>query len=134
MSAQFPSVVAAAAQLPDSVLDGELVAVQGRNAVSSFVMVASDLLESAGNDWRGRPLHERRGKLHEIVYSVVLGVDERPAIQLTDIIRAPSWPTLAIARDQARQDDTGGLILKGRESAYGELGNPTLGDNVWWVW
>lgn len=134
ISEQFPAVLVSAARLPDSVLDGELVAVQGNNVAALFVMVASDLLESAGTDWRRRPLHERRGKLHEVVYSMVLGVAEKPLIQVADVVRAPSWQTMAVARDQVRTEGTGGLVLKRRESVYGDLNHHSVGDHAWWIW
>ncbi len=134
ISAQFPGLVASAARLADGVLDGELVAVRGNHVVASFVMIAYDLLELSGVDWRGRPLHARRSKLHEVVYSMVLGVAEKPLIQLADVVRAPSWQTLAVARDQARHDGTGSLVLKRRESVYGKPNDYASGDNVWWIW
>jgi len=88
ISEQFPAVVVFAARLADSVLDAELVAVERNNAAPSFMLVACDLLESSGYDWRLRPQHVRRGKLHEVVYNVVLGVAERPLIHLGRRARA----------------------------------------------
>jgi DNA ligase-1 len=111
VSAQFPEIINAATRLPDGVLDGEILAMRdgkvlpftalqkrlGRKnpgkkiqADTPVVFVAYDLLEVAGEDWRQRSLHERRTKLHELVYSMVLGPDERHVIQLSDIVRAPS--------------------------------------------
>ncbi|MCA3002188.1 MAG: ATP-dependent DNA ligase [Rhodocyclaceae bacterium] len=157
VSAQFPEIIAAAARLPDGVLDGEILAMRegsvmpftalqkrlGRKnpgkkiqADTPVAFVAYDLLEVAGEDWRQRPLHERRTKLHEVVYSIVLGADERHVIQLSDIVRAPSWATLALARDQSRKNGTEGLMLKRRDSAYG-VGRTATGKglgNDWWKW
>jgi DNA ligase-1 len=157
VSAQFPEIIAAAARLPDGVLDGEILAMRegsvmpftalqkrlGRKnpgkkiqADTPVAFVAYDLLEVAGEDWRQRPLHERRTKLHEVVYSIVLGADERHIIQLSDIVRAPSWATLALARDQSRKNGTEGLMLKRRDSAYG-VGRIASGKglgNDWWKW
>ncbi|MFM7462016.1 MAG: ATP-dependent DNA ligase, partial [Burkholderiales bacterium] len=105
VSAQFPEIIAAAARLPDGVFDGEIIskrdgrvmpftALQKRlgrrnpgkkiQADTPVVFVAYDLLEVGGDDWRQRPLHERRAKLHEVVYSMVLGPDERHVIQLSE--------------------------------------------------
>ena len=134
ISAQFPAVVVFAARLADSVLDGELVALERNNAATSFVLVAYDLLESTGFDWRERPLYERRGKLHEVVYSVVLDGAERPFIRLADVVRAPSWQTLAVARDQTRQDCAGRLVLKRRESVYGRPSGGGSSGNDWLAW
>jgi DNA ligase 1 len=51
-------------------------------------------------------------------------------LQLSDIIRAPSWATLAIAREESRERGCEGLMLKRRDSVYG-VGR-TRGD--WWKW
>jgi DNA ligase-1 len=157
VSAQFPEIINAATRLPDGVLDGEILAMRdgkvlpftalqkrlGRKnpgkkiqADTPVVFVAYDLLEVAGEDWRQRSLHERRTKLHELVYSMVLGPDERHVIQLSDIVRAPSWATLALAREQSRKNGTEGLMLKHRDSAYG-VGRTASGKgtgNDWWKW
>jgi DNA ligase-1 len=157
VSAQFPEIINAATRLPDGVLDGEILAMRdgkvlpftalqkrlGRKnpgkkiqADTPVVFVAYDLLEVAGEDWRQRSLHERRTKLHELVCSIVLGPDERHVIQLSDIVRAPSWATLALAREQSRKNGTEGLMLKHRDSAYG-VGRTASGKgtgNDWWKW
>ena len=157
VSAQFPEIINAATRLPDGVLDGEILAMRdgkvlpftalqkrlGRKnpgkkiqADTPVVFVAYDLLEVAGEDWRQRSLHERRTKLHELVYSMVLGPDERHVIQLSEIVRAPSWATLALAREQSRKNGTEGLMLKHRDSAYG-VGRTASGKgtgNDWWKW
>jgi DNA ligase-1 len=100
------------------------------------VFVAYDLLEMGGEDWRQRPLHERRAKLHEAVYSMVLGPHECHVIQLSDMVRAPSWATLALARDQSRKNGTEGLMLKRRDSAYGvgRTASGKGGGSDWWKW
>ncbi|MBC7624045.1 MAG: ATP-dependent DNA ligase [Aeromicrobium sp.] len=164
VSEQFPEIISAAGRLSDVVLDGEILAMRdgkvlpfaalqkrlgrknpGKKVLSDtpVVFVAYDLLEVAGEDWRQRPLHERRTKLHEVVYCMVLGADERHVIQLSDIVRAPSWATLALARDQSRQNGTEGLMLKRRDSAYGvgrvagksgQGGEQGGQGNDWWKW
>lgn len=95
----FPEIVAAAAALPDgTVLDGELLAVRagtllgfaalskriGRRRVTKKVLaevpcvfVAYDLLEAQGDDLRGLPLAERRGRLE------ALGLAEFPTSAAT---------------------------------------------------
>jgi DNA ligase-1 len=151
VSAQFPELVAAAMPLADCVLDGEILAQKdgrvmpftalqkrlGRKqpgkkilAETPVVFIAYDLLEVDGEDWRLRPLHERRGRLHELVY----GIPGNTVLQLSDIVRAPSWATLALAREEARQRGTEGLMLKRRDSAYG-VGRATgKGGADWWKW
>ena len=153
ITAQFPEIVAAAsaATLPDCVLDGEVLAARdgrvlpfsalqkrlGRNhpgrkilAGTPAIFLAYDLLELAGEDWRSRPLHQRRQDLHGLLYSLPLSDPRQVVLQLSDIVRAPSWETLAQARQQSRARGTEGLMLKRRESAYG-VGR-TRGD--WWKW
>jgi DNA ligase-1 len=95
-------------------------------AESPVIFLAFDLLESAGEDWRERPLEERRARLHEIVHSIPGGSRFDTASQ----VRAPSWETLAIARSRSREEGTEGLMLKRRGSAYG-VGRPR---GTWWKW
>lgn len=151
ISEQFPEIVTAAAALPDCVLDGEVLAARdgrilpfnalqkrlGRKnpgkkvlADTPAVLVTYDVLELAGEDWRSRPLHERRAKLHELIYSLPLRDQRESVLQLSDIVRAPSWATLTEAREESRARGTEGLMLKRRDSPYG-VGR-TRGD--WWKW
>ena len=151
ISGQFPEIVAAAADLRDCVLDGEVLAARdgkvlpfnalqkrlGRKipgkkiiAETPAIFLTYDVLEVEGEDWRTRPLHSRRMKLHELVYSIPLNERTETVLQLSDIVRAPSWATLALARAQSRERGTEGLMLKRRDSPYG-VGR-TRGD--WWKW
>ncbi len=151
VSAQFPELIAAAAPLADAVLDGEILAMKdgqvqpftalqkrlGRKnpgkkvlADNPVVFVAYDLLEVQGEDWRNRPLHERRAKLHALVYSI----PDNTVLQLSDIVRAPSWATLAVAREESRQRGTEGLMLKRRDSIYGVGRTAGANGNDWWKW
>jgi DNA ligase-1 len=151
VSAQFPEILAASALLPDAVLDGEIL-VSKDGAVLPFtalqkrlnrknpgkklltevpvIFMAYDLLEVDGVDWRGRPLHERRARLHALLYSLPIDGASPRVLQLSDIVRAPSWATLSVAREQSRAFGTEGLMLKRRDSPYG-VGR-TRGD--WWKW
>jgi len=147
IAGQFPEIMADAPKLPDCVIDGEILAWKdcrvmpfaalqkrlGRKnpgkkvmADSPVIFLAFDLLEFAGEDWRERPLEERRAKLHEIVHSIPGG----SRFDTSSQIRAPSWETLAIARSKSREEGTEGLMLKRRGSRYG-VGRPR-GD--WWKW
>src|SRR5260221_2365215 len=139
--------MADALRLPDCVIDGEILAWKDGRAMpfaalqkrlgrknpgkkvmadSPVIFLAFDLLEFAGEDWRERPLEERRAKLHEIVHSIPGG----SRFDTSSQIRAPSWETLAIARSKSREEGTEGLMLKRRGSRYG-VGRPR-GD--WWKW
>jgi DNA ligase-1 len=151
ISHQFPEIVEAAAVLPDCVLDGEVLAVSGDRVLpfnalqkrlgrknpgkkvlqdTPAIFLAYDLLELSGEDWRSRPLHERRAELHRILYGLPVDPASPRVLQLSDLVRAPSWETLAIARQESRSRGTEGLMLKRRDSAYG-VGRPR-GD--WWKW
>ncbi len=93
---------------------------------SPVIFLAFDLLELAGEDWRERPLVERRAKLADLVLSIPGG----SRFDLSSQVRAPTWETLALARAQSREQGTEGLMLKRVDSAYG-VGRPR---GVWWKW
>jgi DNA ligase 1 len=147
IAGQFPEIMADAHKLPDCVLDGEILAWKdgrvmpfaalqkrlGRKspgkkvmADSPVIFLAFDLLEAGGEDWRERPLEERRAKLNDIVRAIPGG----SRFDTSSTVRAPDWETLAHARAQSREMGTEGLMLKRRDSAYG-VGRPK---GVWWKW
>ena len=147
IAGQFPEIMADARRLPDCVLDGEVLAWKdgrvmpfaalqkrlnrknpGRKvmAESPVILLCFDLLEAGGEDWRARPLEERRRKLHEIVHSIPGG----SCFHVSSELRAPSWETLAAARSKSREEGTEGLMLKRRDSPYG-VGRPR---GAWWKW
>ena len=144
---QFPEIMADARKLPDCVLDGEILAWKagvvmpfaalqkrlgrknpGKKVMgdSPVIFLAFDLLEFAGEDWRERPLAERRAKLRDVVLSIPGG----SRFQVSSELRAPTWETLALARSQSREQGTEGLMLKRLDSAYG-VGRPR---GAWWKW
>lgn len=147
IAGQFPEIMADARKLPDCVLDGEILAWKdgrvmpfaalqrrlgrknpGRKAMtdSPVIFLAFDLIEVVGEDWRERPLEERRARLKDIVHAIPGG----SAFDTSSQVRAPSWETLAIARSESRALGTEGLMLKRRDSAYG-VGRPR---GAWWKW
>jgi DNA ligase-1 len=147
IAGQFPELMADAQRLPDCVIDGEILAFKhgrvmpfaalqkrlGRKnpgakvlAESPVIFLAFDLLEWAGEDWRARPLGERRQRLKDMLYAIPGGTRFEVSAQ----VQAPSWETLAVARSKSREEGTEGLMLKRRDSAYG-VGRPR-GD--WWKW
>ena len=147
IAGQFPEIMADAQKLPDCVLDGEVLAwINGRvmpfaalqkrlgrknpgkkvMSESPVILLAFDLLEFAGEDWRERPLHERRAKLADVILSIPGG----SRFEVSSQVRAPTWETLAEARQQSRELGTEGLMLKKLDSAYG-VGRPR---GVWWKW
>ena len=86
---------------------------------------AYDLLEFEGEDWRPRPLSERRAKLEEIVKGISLAV-----ISLSPVIQFSDWAALTEARLRARDQYSEGIMLKRKTSAY-QVGRKR-GD--WWKW
>ena len=87
--------------------------------------IAYDLLEYGGEDWRGRPLAERRAQL-----SVIVGAAAHPLLQLSPVIAFHSWEQLAAARGRSRDQGSEGLMLKKKTSVY-QVGRKR-GD--WWKW
>jgi DNA ligase 1 len=87
--------------------------------------IAYDLLEFEGEDWRGRPLVERRKHLAEVVTAAA-----HPLLQLSPVIAFGDWAELAEARTGARERGSEGLMLKRKDSNY-QVGRKR-GD--WWKW
>ena len=87
--------------------------------------IAYDLLEYGGEDWRGRPLYERRRQLEAVVAAA-----GHPLLQLSPVIRFKHWEELAGARAGSRDRGSEGLMLKRRDSIY-QVGRKR-GD--WWKW
>lgn len=149
LDGRFPEIEAAAATLPrDCVIDGELViwregelaplpfaALQTRIqrlkpgskllAETPAKVLAYDLLELDGEDWRARPQVERRRALEAL-----LAAHHDPRLQLSPQIVAADWLEAATLRDQARGRGTEGLMLK-RSAAPYQIGR-RRGD--WWKW
>ena len=147
IAVQFPEIMADAPKLPECVLDGEILAWKdgrvmpfaalqkrlgrknpGKKVMSEspVILLAFDLLELEGEDWRERPLAQRRAKLEEIVHAIPGG----SCFDTSSSVRAPDWETLAIARSRSRELGTEGLMLKRLDSAYG-VGRPK---GIWWKW
>jgi DNA ligase-1 len=87
--------------------------------------IAYDLLEYGGEDWRGRPLEERRKQLEAVVAAV-----GHPLLRLSPVIPFDEWDALAAARTGARDQGSEGVMLKRKNSIY-QVGRKR-GD--WWKW
>ena len=145
---RYPEVVEAATALPDCVLDGELLAWDfdanrpqpfarlqqrigrknlGRKllAETPVVLLLYDLLEWAGEDWRERPLTERRAQLEAVVNAAASSW-----LPLSAVIAAPAWADLVSLREESRARGVEGFMLKRRASPY-RVGR-RRGD--WWKW
>lgn len=148
---RFPEVVALAAPFPDgTVLDGEIVAWRdgalapfallqqriGRKSLTRRILddapvtfLAYDLLEAAGRDVRGEPLHARRARLEALSTT-------HPRLALSPVLTAPDWSSFADLRAQARAHGVEGLMLKARDSHYGagRRKQADLAGGTWWKW
>jgi len=149
LDGRFPEIEAAAQRLArDCVLDGELLAwrdgepaplpfaalqtrIQRRKpgpktlAEAPARMLAYDLLELDGEDWRERPLHERRAAL-----AAVVGELSDPRIALSPQLQTADWDQAAAQREGSRERGVEGLMLKRIDSPY-RVGR-RRGD--WWKW
>jgi DNA ligase-1 len=147
MTEKFPEYHALQNLLPDGlVLDGEIIpAVDGKPLAFAVLQTrigrknvtkkqlqeapiaffAYDLLEYEGEDWRNRPLSERRAKLEEIVKVV-----NHPTLLLSEIVPFSSWEELSQLREKSREVGAEGFMLKKKTSTY-QVGRKR-GD--WWKW
>lgn len=144
---RFPELLAMSESLPDgTVIDGEILpwkegAVMpfaqlqtriGRKNLSKKILadvpaiiLAYDLLEWDGEDWRSRPLTERRAQLEQLTAQV-----DHPSLILSPLVHVESWDELARERDAARNRGVEGFMIKRRTSVFG-VGR-VRGD--WWKW
>lgn len=90
------------------------------------VFRAYDLLEWQGEDWRERPLIERRAQLETLVQEFPCG----GVLQFSAAIPFESWPDLDAERACSRAFNSTGLMLKHKKSLYG-TGRQHGG---WWKW
>ena len=147
ISERFPEISRIADRLPDgTVLDGEILAwgddqprpfqdLQkriGRKTVGKklladvpVALVAFDLLESNGVDWREQPLVERRHQLEALVEQMA-----DPSLRISPRIEDASWEELAAVRETARSRGVEGLMLKRADAPY-VVGRKR---GVWWKW
>lgn len=86
---------------------------------------AYDLLEYEGEDWRSKPLSERREKLEAIIKAI-----NHPTLLLSHIVEFNSWEELAKLREGSREAGAEGFMIKRKSSIYGT--GRRRGD--WWKW
>jgi DNA ligase-1 len=144
---KFPEILEFLDQLPDgTVLDGELLAYQEdsplpfsvlqtritRKSLSKKILleapvsfIAFDLLEWEGKDLRNEPLSERKALLEELTLRA-----SHSKFKLSETLSFGSWEELARVRENARDLQTEGLMLKKKDSLY-ETGRKR---GAWWKW
>jgi DNA ligase-1 len=91
------------------------------------VLLAYDLLEWQGQDWRSRPQAERRAQLAQAVANVA-----DPVLQLSPLLSGDSWEDLARQREASRSLGVEGMMLKAQDSLYGVGRTKDMG--TWWKW
>ena len=143
---QFPEIARQVERLcHDCIIDGEIVARRdgsilpfhelqkrlGRSVVPKRILreipvalIAYDLLEQDGTDFRDLPLSQRRGHLEELVRPVA-----GDQIMISPIVEG-DWSELEFQRSQAAQNFAEGLMLKRKTSPY--RSGRVRGD--WWKW
>ncbi len=151
---RFPELHELGEALPDgTVLDGELVVWKhdsdkafgiqpfallqqriGRKTLSAkllaevpVVLLAYDLLEWRGEDWRSHSQNERRARLELLVAEMA---DER--LRLSPEVTGSDWADLARQRQASRELGVEGMMLKRRDSLYGVGRTKDMG--LWWKW
>ena len=148
MEKRWPEIESAAEQLPDgTVIDGEILAALpggdvlpyaqlqrriGRKTVGKkllsevpVIFHAFDLLESGGNDVRSLAMTRRRNLLEELFAAI-----DHPNLLTTTLIKASDWDELASVREQSRERNAEGLMLKRIDSTY-DVGRVR---GTWWKW
>lgn len=147
MTDKFPEYIILKDLLPDGVvLDGEIIpATDGKPLAFAVLQTrigrknigkkqlqeapisffAYDLLEYNHEDWREKPLTERRKKLEEIIFPI-----KNNAIQISQLIEFNSWIELTEVRKNSREMNSEGIMLKRKDSEY-KVGRKR-GD--WWKW
>ena len=145
---RFPELHSLVSGLPDgTVIDGEIVvwkdSVQpfallqqriGRKTLSKKVLedapvavLAYDLLEHAGDDWRNHTQAERRAQLEQVIAGC-----NQPVLQPSPLLTGATWQDLAQQREASRRLGVEGMMLKNRQGLYGVGRTKDMG--LWWKW
>ncbi|ASV37143.1 ATP-dependent DNA ligase [Pseudomonas sp. NS1(2017)] len=145
---RFPELHSLVSGLPDgTVIDGEIVvwkdAVQpfallqqriGRKTLSKKVLedapvavLAYDLLEHQGDDWRNHTQAERRTQLEQVIAQC-----NQPVLRASPLLTGATWEDLAEQREASRSLGVEGMMLKARGGLYGVGRTKDMG--VWWKW
>ena len=147
MNGRFPEIEILAQALPDgTVLDGEILVMRdgqpqpfnllqqriGRKLLTKKVLadapvgfMSYDLLEINGQDIRAQQQYLRRSQLEALLI-------EHTGLSVAPLVHAHDWAQLAEQRAESRARGVEGLMLKKKDSGYGQ--GRTKADGVWWKW
>ena len=90
-------------------------------------VLAYDLLEWQGDDWRQRPHHERREQLEAVIQQCA-----NPRLMASPLVQGNDWHDLARRREASRALGVEGMMIKARAAQYGVGRTKDVG--VWWKW
>ncbi|MEK0362574.1 ATP-dependent DNA ligase [Pseudomonas sp. CBC3] len=90
-------------------------------------VLAYDLLEWQGEDWRQRPHRERRRQLEAVVAQC-----PNPRLMLSSLVTGADWQDLARQREASRALGVEGMMIKARAAQYGVGRTKDVG--LWWKW
>lgn len=148
LTERFPELHSLVSGLPDgTVIDGEIVvwkdSVQpfallqqriGRKTLSKKVLedapvavLAYDLLEYQGDDWRNHIQAERRPQLEQVIATC-----NQPVLLPSPLLEGKTWAALAEQREASRSLGVEGMMLKDRNGLYGVGRTKDMG--LWWKW
>ncbi|KQR94627.1 ATP-dependent DNA ligase [Chryseobacterium sp. Leaf180] len=144
---QFPEILEDVQKMTGNfVIDGEILAVHEGNVLNfnelqkrlnrktltkkmlgeiPIELFAYDLLELEGNDLREKPMSARRAMLEELLLN-----NPSEKIHLSQIIEFDEWKNLDLIRENSREINSEGLMLKSKNSHYHS--GRKKGD--WWKW
>ena len=91
------------------------------------VLLAYDLLEWQGADWRNQPQTERRRQLEQLIAQ-----SNNPVLLPSPVLTGEDWFDLARQREASRSLGVEGMMLKARDALYGVGRTKDMG--VWWKW
>ncbi|MGV6396449.1 ATP-dependent DNA ligase [Pseudomonas caspiana] len=91
------------------------------------VLLAYDLLEWEGHDWRSRPQQERRTQLDALIESC-----QSPVLLPSPVVSGSDWLDLSEQREASRSLGVEGMMLKAKDALYGVGRTKDMG--VWWKW
>lgn len=91
------------------------------------VVLAYDLLEWHGEDWRSRPQHERRTQMEQVIAQAA-----DPVLRPSPVLTGEDWLDLGRQREASRTLGVEGMMLKARDSLYGVGRTKDMG--AWWKW